>query len=405
MDGDQKYSITQAAHRAWLDEQRAALVDFYSPHVIDAGAGYDWLDAEGLPIPGKGAQLWLNARMLHCFAIESTLGAELARPIAQHGVDFLLGPGLDAEFGGWRSTIGGETPDDRKELYGQAHVLLAASSALQARLSEAESLLENALANIERFWVEEDGRGLEAWDRAYRNAEPYRGQNANMHLTEALIATYDATGEGLHLERATSIARAIAGGASSGAEGAWRLNEHFDEQWRPLPDHNREDPRHAFRPYGSQPGHWLEWAKLLCQLHARDVAEQWILPAAEHLFAGAFADAWADNGGFAYTVDWDGKPVVPEKYWWALAEGIGAAHYLRELTGDASYEEAYARLWRWTDEHLIDHERGGWYHELSTVNEPVSATWQGKPDLYHAYQATLYASTDPASGFFQGPAA
>ncbi|WP_408647195.1 AGE family epimerase/isomerase [Tessaracoccus coleopterorum] len=25
-------------------------------------------------------------------------------------------------------------------------------------------------------------------------------------------------------------------------------------------------PHHPFRPFGSQPGHWLEWAKLLMQM-------------------------------------------------------------------------------------------------------------------------------------------
>ncbi|WP_115728167.1 AGE family epimerase/isomerase [Actinomyces culturomici] len=394
------YAFGSPEHLPWLKAQRAVLVSFYTPAVVDEGAGYYWLDADGRPLASKGAQLWLNARMLHCFSIESVLGNPRARAIAEHGVNYLLGAGLDARFGGWCSIVGGAAPDDRKELYGQAHVLLASSSALRANIARADELLELALANIERFWVEEDGRGIEAFDRSYAVAEDYRGQNANMHLTEALIATFDATGEERWLSRAERIARSIAGGAAEDRDGAWRLNEHFNSRWSPIPDHNVDDPRHAFRPYGSQPGHWLEWAKLLCQLRARGVEGAWTLSAAKRLFHGAFTDAWGPNGGFCYTVDWDGTPVVPEKYWWAEAEAIGAAAYLAELTGQREYADTYSLLWEWTDTHLIDRVKGGWFHELSVANAPTAFTWDGKPDLYHAYQATLYGFTTAASGFF-----
>ncbi|MET0612775.1 MAG: AGE family epimerase/isomerase, partial [Pseudomonas caspiana] len=34
-------------------------------------------------------------------------------------------------------------------------------------------------------------------------------------------------------------------------------------------------------------------------------------------------------------------------------------------------------------------ELGSWHHELSPLNQPSADIWGGKPDLYHAYQATL----------------
>ena len=88
------------------------------------------------------------------------------------------------------------------------------------------------------------------------------------------------------------------------------------------------------------------------------------------------------------------------KYWWAEAEAIGAAAYLAELTGQREYADTYSLLWEWTDTHLIDRVKGGWFHELSVANAPTAFTWDGKPDLYHAYQATLYGFTTAASGFF-----
>ena len=47
-----------------------------------------------------------------------------------------------------------------------------------------------------------------------------------------------------------------------------RLNEHFDADWRPLPDYNRAEPAHPFRPYGATIGHWFEWARLAYTLDA-----------------------------------------------------------------------------------------------------------------------------------------
>jgi sulfoquinovose isomerase len=39
--------------------------------------------------------------------------------------------------------------------------------------------------------------------------------------------------------------------------------------------------------------------------------------------------------------------------------------------------------------YLIDLERGSWHHELDATNVPSDDVWPGKPDLYHAVQATL----------------
>ena len=384
-----------AQHLSWLDAQREALLDFYQPEVRLSSGGYAYLDARGRQLPAQGAQLWLGARMLHCFSIAHLLGRPGALEVAQHGMDFYLdGAGRDHEHGGWYPIVGGEEPSDRKELYGQAHVLLAASSATVAEIPGAEELLAAALDVIDRrFWREDDGACVEAYDRTFTELDPYRGQNANMHLTEAYLAAYEATGDSVLLERAVRIARRIAGPAAVEEPGSWRLPEHFDSDWNPLLDFNRDEPRHPFRPYGSQPGHWLEWAKLLMQLIGQGAEEAWMQPAAERLFAGAFADAWLPGGGFAYTVDWDGTPVVRERFFWEPPEGIGAARYLWARTGDPALEARYRELWRYCDEHFIDHEAGSWFPELDDENRPVTHTWPGKADLYHAFQATLYAHT------------
>lgn len=387
-------------HVAWLAQHRDDLLDFYQPNVCDPDGGYNWLDAAGAPLRRLGKPLWLNARMLHVFSLATMLGRVEAADVAAHGVRYLLdGPLHDRQHGGWFSLAAdGEAAAPSKELYGLAHVLLAGTSALAAGLPGADSLIDEALMLVDRhFWVDELGVCLEAFNSTFTEVDAYRGQNANMHMTEALIAAYEVTGDQGLLQRAVRIASFIAKRALDG-EGSWRLAEHYDVDWKPMPDYNIDQPRHPFRPYGSLVGHWLEWAKLCLQLRGLGVEEEWLLPVAQVLFRRAVEEGWQDSGGFVYTVDWQGRPVVSEKYFWAPAEAIGASCYLWKATGDSCYNDWYRKLWSYSNEYFADHELGSWHHELSVDNSPISVTWEGKPDAYHIYQATLYALLPTGKG-------
>ncbi len=74
---------------------------------------------------------------------------------------------------------------------------------------------------------------------------------------------------------------------------------------------------------------------------------------------------------------------------WVVAEAIGAAATLWRRTGDERYARLYERYWDYAAVHLIDRECGSWRHQLDGENRPADSTWRGKPDLYHAAQATL----------------
>src|SRR3712207_2885650 len=102
-------------------------------------------------------------------------------------------------------------------------------------------------------------------DGAWTRTDPYRGVNANMHSVEALLAATDATGDLRWAERARRIAERVVGWAR---ENEWRIPEHFDADWSPQPELNRDRPDDQFKPYGATPGHGLEWSRLLLQLDA-----------------------------------------------------------------------------------------------------------------------------------------
>jgi sulfoquinovose isomerase len=389
------------AHDRWLRREGDRLLAHYARWSPDhAGGGFHWVGVGGPPQPGRGKELWINARMVHVFALAHLAGHGTAGALVDHGLSFLAGPLRDGRHGGWFETVDldGRPDDPRKSCYGHAFVLLAASSAAVAGRPGAMELLEDAAAVLDRrFWREEDGLAVERYERDWSGLEPYRGQNSNMHLTEAYLAATEATGDGRFRGRARRIAGRLVEEARARS---WRLPEHFDERWRVVADYHRDRPADPFRPYGSTVGHWLEWARLLVQLRtSTDDPEGTLLAAAVDLFDAATSEGWETSPpGFVYTVDWDGRPVVRDRYHWVAAEAIGAAVALHRATGEARYLDWYARVWDHVERHLIDREGGGWFHQLDPEDRPVSTVWEGRPDLYHAYQATLFGRVPGTGG-------
>ena len=148
-----------------------------------------------------------------------------------------------------------------------------------------------------------------------------------MHMVEAFLAAGDATGDPVWPQRALRIAERLIRD-SAGAQD-WRVVEHFDERWRPLPDYNADEPADPFRPFGITPGHGLEWARLLLQVRsALPAPPGWLLDAARGLFARATEEGWQAEGGFVYTTDHEGRPVVTDRMHWVVTEAIGAAAVL-----------------------------------------------------------------------------
>ncbi|PSL00447.1 mannose/cellobiose epimerase-like protein (N-acyl-D-glucosamine 2-epimerase family) [Haloactinopolyspora alba] len=389
------YEIGQPAHDRWLAAEAERLLDFYQDATPDrSGGGFWWLDGSGRPQPQYGKQLWINARMVHAFAIGALAGRPGCQDLVSHGLDYLNdGPLHDVTHGGWMwaADATGEVVDSTKQAYGHAFVLLAASSGFAAG-AHASSMIDEVTTVIdERYWRATDGLCVDTYTRTWSDLERYRGQNANMHLVEAFLTAGEVTGARAFVQRATRIAERIIDELTR--TNGWRLAEHYDESWQILRDYNHDDPDHKFRPYGSIIGHWLEWARLLVQLHAvTDSDGDWMLTAARNLFDRAVHDGWdAEHTGFVYVVDWDGTPLNRHRYHWVIAEAIGAASVLYRATSDAKYQRWNSAFWEHADRWHIDREAGGWHHELTADNCPTEQVWDGKPDLYHALQATYFA--------------
>src|SRR5690606_34534028 len=193
-----------------------------------------------------------------------------------------------------------------------------------------------------RFWDNSVGAVKEEFANDWSEITQYRGQNSNMHLTEALMAAYEATGDKAYLAKAERIAELII--AKHAAPLGYRVAEHFDQDWVLDKDYVGSE---MFRPSGTTPGHWLEWARLLMQLWVLgDKRLSWLTEAARNLFPQSVGLGWDKvDGGFCYTLDWDSQPIMREKLWWPVSEAIGAASFLSAYERDNYSQAWYRKLW------------------------------------------------------------
>ncbi|KFI29338.1 sugar isomerase [Haematobacter massiliensis] len=382
--------LDRLPHRRWLEQEAQRLLDFSKPSRVSDG--FVALDSRGRVPPGAVADTVITARMTHCYALAALQGIPGAEALVAHGVAALNGPLRDTVNGGWWATAAG---GGRKFAYLHAFVALGACSAVAAGAEGAEALLAEAAKVLEtRFWSEEEGVLRESFASDWSGEEDYRGANSNMHGVEAMLALADIAGQPFWRDRALRVAERLIHGAAR-ANG-YRLPEHYGRDWSPIPDYNIDRPWDDLRPFGTTPGHAMEWAHLLLKLEAALLRQgaalpAWLLSDAVALFDTAVADGWAadDLPGLVYTLDWAGRPSIANRAHWVQAEAVVAAATLHRRTGELRFETWYRRLWDYIDLTLIDRQAGGWLHEVDAAGNPTERIYRGKADLYHAYQALL----------------
>ena len=393
-DVNKKYLIDTDENKKFLEDVRNGLLNFGHAFPSPSGGSY-YLGDDGTPWKDRNRETWITSRMAHVYSIGTFLGHEGSAELADAALKGLRGELHDDVNGGWYA---GLTANNEivptKQCYAHAFVILAASSGVLAGRPGAQELLDEALKTYDlRFWNEEEGLSCDTWNTEFTVLDDYRGLNANMHTVEAFLAAADVTGDEKYRIRAGRIIDRVAGWAKNNN---WRIPEHFSKDWVADLECNKERPDDPFKPYGATPGHGIEWARLITQwalsfyrTNMQNAASY--VAIAESLYNRAIEDAWEADGapGICYTTDWEGHPVVHDRMHWTLAEAINTSAVLWHVTKIQKYADDYAKFMKYLDEKVLDHVHGSWFHQLDQNNELLTTVWPGKPDLYHATQATL----------------
>lgn len=373
----------------FLERHIQSTLEFYEPRVFaPAGGFYGCFLDNGECFDPQARQLVGSARYVLNYATAYRLyGKPQHLEWAQWGLDFLNDAHKQPNGHYAWLLENNVVTDNRVMAYGQAFVLLAAASCLRAGITSALTTMNETFEFMEtHFWDEASGAYNDERDASLETLSPYRGQNANMHMCEALLAAWQASRDIRFLDRAEQLANRFAFELAAQSDG--QIWEHYDESWNVDMEFNIDFPNDRYKPWGFQPGHQTEWAKLLLILDRERPNEKWLLKA-QALYDKAMKTGWDKNfGGIAYGVAPDGSFCASEKYFWVQSETFAAAWRLYRATNDKKYLQDYRRIWSWSWKHMIDHTHGAWFRvknrDGSVINNKKSPF--GKTD-YHTMGA------------------
>ena len=381
----QTYAYPDFQSAEFLQRHITETLDFYRHHAFDpAGGFYHCLLDDGTVYDTGLRHLVSSCRFVFNFALAFVHnGNQEDKARAAHGLAYLKNTHRQSNGSyAWQIENGAVT-DATVMGYGHAFVLLAAACAIKAGISEGQHTLEHVWRLLETyFWEAEHEAYCDEYTAHFATKTPYRGQNVNMHMCEACIAAWQATGKRCFLARAQTLARKFAHTLAAQTNGlVW---EHYHTDWTPDYHYNQDKPDDLFRPWGYQPGHQAEWARLLLMLD--DIApEPWYLGRAEALFQHGLEHGKDQKfGGIFYGFAPDGTPCSTAKYYWVHSETIASAWRLYQRTGNTEYLHAYQELWRYAWRYFVDHRHGAWYRVLTREGNRIDdqKSPPGKTD-YH----------------------
>jgi len=391
---DRQAGMTTTQHpdfesAAFLRSHVDSILAFYEPEAFDPAGGFfhHFLD-DGSIYDRDTRHLVSSTRFVFNYAnafLET--GRSHYRDWAAHGLSYLSSHHRAPQGHYLWQRKADVIEDGRAMAYGHAFVILAAAWAARVGIEGAGSMLDSCWDFMETQFFESDHDAY-ADERSddLTQLDSYRGQNANMHTVEALIAAFETTGEARYLDRADRVAHKFTVELAAAADG--QVWEHYDSGWKHDWTYNIDKPDDLFKPWGFQPGHQVEWSKLLLQLDAHRPAD-WHLETAMSLYDRAMERGWDPvHGGLVYGYAPDGSFADATKYFWVQAEAIATAWRLFTRTGEASYRDDYHRLWAWSWDHLVDHDHGAWYRIVTRDGswvEPFKSP-AGKVD-YHTMGA------------------
>lgn len=346
---------------------------------------HERLDFSGRPIILPALRLMVQARQIATYCRAALRGDHDAGDLALRCLAEVERRYHRADgAAGWIFSLApdGRPADRRRDLYGHAFILyahawacrLSGDPGLRRRTGEMASELETIFSTPGPGFMD-----------AVPPQDAIRRQNPHMHLLEAWLALFEATGEDIYRHRAAGLVTLAITRFIDPASGL--LLEDFTTDWHPL---------HPAGQNRAEPGHLLEWSWLLHEYlrlcAPRDADADAIRQVAMRLHTTALVHTASIHPPvIRNAVGQDGRVVDGGTRIWPQTELI------RSLGMNMASPDLIADVLAHFATHYIPpHLNGGWIDRLNADGTPAMDHMPAS-SLYHIYGAVCDL-TDGRSG-------
>lgn len=352
------------------------IAPFWLKYTIDQenGGFYGRVSNSLIPDTKADKGLILTTRILWTFsALYRMKPCHEFYNMAQRAYQYLLDKFLDKEFGGvyWMLSYEGQPTITQKKIYGQAFTIYALAEYYKAT-QEAESLnhAQSIYYLIEKHNYDESNTGyFESSERDWSVAKDMRlsdkdmdekkSMNTHLHLLEAytnLLEVWPDKRLRLSLKRLLqNFLEHILDTDSL----HFRL--FFDESW------NSKSQTISY-------GHDIEGSWLLCE--AADILREentikTIRNLAVKMTDTAIKEGFDENWAIYSERSSDGHHAEVT-HWWQQAESLVGTINAFQITSQEKYLSWAMNIWKYIEDHFIDHQNGDWFYEISMQSHQPS---------------------------------
>jgi mannose/cellobiose epimerase-like protein (N-acyl-D-glucosamine 2-epimerase family) len=336
-----------------------------------------WIPS-GVPLPGLPHRLMVQARQIASFALAALngYGPPGGAEMAGEGCAAMIRRYWQADgLPGWVFSLNpdGTVADTTRDTYAHAFALFALSWGY--RLQEPQAAARADYKRVAKATLDFLDRELAVPGdgfQGYRTASPDPGglsQNPHMHLFEALLSWFEASGDMAFMARAQAMADLALERFVDADSGA--LLEFYGDGWTAAP---------GLTGRIVEPGHCHEWAWLLLR-YGRLSGEDLTAPA-ERLYQFACTHGEDVDGLVFDQVIPDGTAHERGKRIWPQAEALKADAAFARMGHPAAEARIAARIEGLFAQFLDDPIAGGWIDHRDADGHP-KVDYVPASTLYH----------------------
>jgi mannose/cellobiose epimerase-like protein (N-acyl-D-glucosamine 2-epimerase family) len=352
------------AARAWLFE---AALPLWAERGVDRvdGGFYEELDSSARPTDRAFKRVRVTCRQIYVFSHAALLGWTQGADISEWGYKYLVTQARLRDDG-WARKLSrhGAVIDASIDLYELAFVIFA--MAWRYRVSADPEARAHALDTLNFIRTR-----MRAPNGGFWHSLPltgFREQNPHMHLAEACLVAFEATGEEVFLDTAREVVQLFA----TRFFDPRTLGERFDQTWARVGG-------------GIEPGHHFEWTWILAHYQRLTGEPVTALAARSAEFAERHG---VDPGTYAVydALTEEGDVLKSSSRIWPNTERIKAALGLFELDGRDPRGALSSSCGLIFGRYFANDIPGLWTDQFDALGKPLTTTTPASC-VYHLFLA------------------